>query len=120
MEGLVAGRIVYFVFDTSSANEVNRRRKDSVSGLTEDNWPRGAMAHVGNEVRAGDVVPAMVVRVWDQNAGTVNLKVMLDGSDLLWATSVTYAEWSRDAENLPTPRTWHWMYQGQPTRGSAR
>jgi hypothetical protein len=53
----------------------------------------------------------MVVRVWTAD-GCVNLKVMLDGSDTYWATSVNHA-------TEKAPRSWHWMYQGQATRGAS-
>lgn len=93
MDGLVAGRIVYFVHSEDSA--------------------KAAAADAGNRVRAGDVEPAMVVRVWDQSTGGVNLKVHRDGPVDQWVTSVPYSE-------EPKPRTWHWMYAGQPTRGNAK
>ena len=118
MDGLKPGRIVYFVFDAQSASEVNRRRTTGASIALRMKygddpqlkaWPAGAQAHIGNDVQAGDVYPAMVVRVWDQAAGTVNLKVMLDGSDEYWATSVRF-----DAEK--SPRSWHWMFEGQQVR----
>ena len=96
MEGLQPGRIVYFVFDDHSAAEVNRRRSPSDVGTAR--WPAAAQAHVGNIVRSGDHAPAMVVRVWTE--GTVNLKVMLDGSDEYWVTSVRFDEHGN-------PRTWH-------------
>lgn len=120
MEGLVKGRIVYFVFDSYGADEVNRRRTTggsiaqrikhqmvSADGPTEPQWPLGAQAHVGNEVRVGDTAAAMVVAV--NGPENVNLKVMLDGSDTYWATSVHY-------DSAKTARTWHWMFDGQATR----
>jgi hypothetical protein len=112
MEGLKPGRIVYFVFDQDSAAAVMRRRTDSASiaARTKQNpsqWPAGAMAHVGNPVAAGDVCPAMVVRVRDSTS--VNLKVMLDGSDTYWAVGVAF-----DADHRHG--TWHWMFEGQATR----
>ena len=107
MEGLKPGRIVYFVFDEQSAAEVNRRRTTSAS-IAERNgkppyplWPAGAQAHIGNEVSAGDICPAMVLKVWGQESGCSNLKVMLDGSDDFWATSVNF-----DADKKL--RSWHW------------
>lgn len=130
MDGLVPGRIVYYVFDEQSAAEVMRRRttaksiadrmKSSVPTVDGDvpsiyGWPVGAQAHIGNDVHAGDVYPAMVIRVWG-SSGCSNLKVMLDGSDTYWATSVNYAEWAPEAESLPTPRSWHWMFSGQAKR----
>ena len=98
MDGLVAGRIVYFVIDHTAAADIARQR----------------IGTGGNPVAIGDVYPAMVVKVWE---GTiVNLKVMLDGPDTYWATSVQYDEWTPGAESLPTPRTWHWMFSGQAGR----
>lgn len=57
--------------------------------------------------------PAIVTKVWDKEAGTVNLMVFVDGSNdydwenlnggMLWATSVT-----PDLEGN-TPGTWHWI-----------
>ena len=99
MDGLVPGRIVYYVFDEASANAVLMQR----------------VGRGGNPVRAGDVAPAMIVKVWDAS-GYCNLHVMLDGPDAYWATSVHYAEWTPEAETLPTPRTWHWMFSGQAKR----
>jgi hypothetical protein len=40
-----------------------------------------------NAVKAGDVYPAKVVRVFDPSTSTVNLQVSLDGDCLYWATS---------------------------------
>ncbi len=111
-EGLKPGRIVYFVFDKQSAEEVMRRRTDGASiaarmKATPPTWPAGAMAHIGNPVASGDIYPAMVVKVWGD--ARVNLKVMLDGADGYWATSVVF-----DPEK--SPRSWHWMFEGQATR----
>lgn len=122
MDGLKPGRIVYFVFDEQSAQEVNRRRTTGASIAerirqqiitleygTVPQWPLGAQAHIGNEVHAGDIYPAMVIRVWGDESGCSNLKVMLDGNDDFWATSINF-----DAEKRP--HTWHWMFEGQQTR----
>ena len=105
MEGLKRGRIVYFVFDEPCANEVNRRRarEDDVNP-----WPQAAQRHIGSSVHEGDIVPAMVTRVHNES-GICNLKVMLDGSDTFWATSV---EFQKDKRS----RSWHWMFEGQQTR----
>ena len=97
MDGLVVGRIVYFVVDKDTENAVAHQR----------------VGTGGNPLHAGDIVPAMVVRVWDVNLGYVNLKLLLDGPDTYWATSVTYAP----IIEHPMPRSWHWMYDGQATRG---
>lgn len=54
--------------------------------------------------------PAIVVEVWDKEAGVINLQVFTDSANdgaemsgnLVWRTSVKY-----DATGL-TPNTWHW------------
>ena len=61
---------------------------------------------------AGEERPATVVKVWNAEAGYVNLVVLLDGGNddptapypaplLRWVTSVEYSEERR-------ARTWHW------------
>jgi len=115
MEGLRPGRIVYFVFSQQAAEEVMRRRTSGpkiAERLMLRTWPEGAQAHVGNPVQAGDIAPAMVVAVFTETPnmhGGINLKVMLDGSDVYWACSVPFDEKKR-------PFTWHWMFEGQAER----
>jgi hypothetical protein len=56
---------------------------------------KGAKGYQANDVHAGQVFPAQVVRTFDtgdtgtvdDNTGTVNLQVNLDGDDTYWATS---------------------------------
>jgi hypothetical protein len=127
MDGLVPGRIVYFVFNEQCAAEAMRRRTTAkaiadrmqaevvrMPAHSEDTvvkafaWPAGAQAHIGNDVKAGDICPAMVLRVWG-DSGCSNLKVMLDGTDVYWATNINY-----DAQKAPY--TWHWMFDGQASR----
>lgn len=113
MDGLVPGRMVYFVFDAASAAEANRRRTSSAAirgQIQAGAWPIGAQAHIGSTVTEGDILPAMVTRV---EAERVNVKVMLDGTDVYWKQFVPFDEAKR-------PGTWHWMYAGQSTRGSQR
>lgn len=93
MEGLVAGRIVYFVFDAHAAQEVAQQR----------------VGYAFNTVSEGDISPAMVVRTWNSPSDNVNLKVMLDGQDTYWARRIQY-----DATKMPG--TWHWMFDGQDKR----
>lgn len=123
MDGLVPGRIVYFVFSAAQAEEVNRRRTngpsiaqriDTLVPSTQGDfasiqaWPDGAQAHIGNGVSEGTIAPAMIVAV-NGPSGNSNLKVMLDGTDVYWAIS-------RDYDALKQPGTWHWMFDGQNTR----
>ena len=113
MDGLVPGRIVYFVFNEQCAKEVMRRRTNA-QAIAErmraipPAWPAGAQAHIGNDVKAGDIYPAMVLRVWGPG-GCANLRVFLDGSDDYWATSINYEVDKREY-------SWHWMFDGQDKR----
>lgn len=77
------GRIVLFTLGEFDAQRINARR---------DERPNS-----GNRVREGDVLPALVVRVWPSNL--INAQVFLDGDDTLWVTS--RAEGS-------TPGSWAW------------
>ncbi|MFE7954367.1 hypothetical protein [Streptomyces sp. NPDC057413] len=92
------GRIVHYRLSERDANEISRRRKDFHDNRSADKHT-GFVGHVGNWVQAGDVFPAMIVRVWDESTVTVNLQVTLDGTDTLWATS--------RAEGTE-PGTWAW------------
>ncbi len=103
MEGLRTGRIVDYVLTEDDAYHMNCRRTTSESireRVAADKWPIGAQAHVGNELKAGEHCPAMVVAI--DNGTTVNLKVFLDGNDDYWAGS-------RDFSADMTPGTWHWL-----------
>jgi len=111
MDGLVPGRIVYYVVSEQAAAEIMRRRTTGGSiaeRLKVLAWPAGAQAHLGNEVKVGDIYPAMVLRVWG-SSGCSNIKVMLDGSDEYWATSVSFEDDKR-------PGSWHWLFEGQQKR----
>ena len=92
MDGLVTGRIVYFVFDEAHARAVAQQR----------------VGYAAHTVAAGDIYPAMVVRTWD-SSDIVNLKVMLDGPDTYWARSVRY-------DVADAAGAWHWMFDGQDKR----
>jgi hypothetical protein len=83
------GRIVLYKLAQYDADAINRRRKDYAdsSALSDVKLQTGFQAHVGNHVNAGDVFPAVVVRVWSPEVGTANLHVFLDGNDTYWATS---------------------------------
>ena len=84
------GRIVHYVLTEQDAAEIMRRRTtgpDIASRIADDKWPIGAQAHIGNAVSAGDVFPMVIVRVWPSDTGSVNGRVLLDGSDEFWATS---------------------------------
>lgn len=68
------GRIVHYTLNEGDVTLINHKR--SKTGAS------------GNSVRAGDVFPAIVARIFDGSPhGCVNLQVLLDGEDSHWATS---------------------------------
>lgn len=90
------GRTVLYQLSDFDADEINRRRATSTAPRSED-WPEGAQAHVGNQVRVGQEYPAVVVAKFSEDM--VNLQVLLDGNDSFWATS---------RHEGTDPGNWHW------------
>lgn len=94
------GRIVHYTLSEQDVQAINRRRDDfeafrrTTTGPIEPGMPgrTGHQAHVGNRPFAGQVLPAVIVRVFDPSTTTVNLQVLLDGNDTYWATSRTEGE----------------------------
>ena len=97
---LTLGRTVLYTLAEEDAVKINKRRDDYKAHLAK--YPGyegdGSICHVGNAVRAGDVFPAVAVRVFEQ-AGSANLQVTLDGTDTFWACSVSEGTGGR---------TWAW------------
>lgn len=92
------GQIVHYTLSEQDAEQINRRRGDyTVVATQESGGETGFQAHVGNYVIAGEVYPAVVVRVFGEQG--VNLQVFLDGNDSYWATSRSEGE---------GPNTWSW------------
>jgi hypothetical protein len=132
---ITVGRTVLYVLSQQDAEQINRRRttgasiaariKARVAVVPEDPtqppqhdepqyasvWPLGAQAHIGNQASEGDVLPAVVVKVWnpDSTEESVNLQVTLDGNDNYWATS-------RHESKEVEPGTWHWPVMANPVR----
>lgn len=95
------GRIVIYTCSREDAEQINRRRADARDRM---DWHRaiksGAQVHVGNAAEEGSRYPAVVVACWGNTPqAAVNLKVLLDGTDDFWATSVCVGE---------GPRTFAW------------
>lgn len=93
------GRIVHYTLSEQDADDIARRRVDARNSL---DWHRehrtGAVVHLGNSVKAGDVYPLIITRVWAARPTTdtsVNGQVLLDGNDTLWVTSVQQGEGER-------------------------
>jgi len=105
---LKIGRIVHYVVSESDAESINRRRTTIgaiAQRIESETWPLGAQAHVGNPVRAGEVYPLVVTRVWGGTSESlVNGQLLLDGTDVLWLTSVGY-----NADRVRG--TWHWPHR---------
>lgn len=76
------GRIVAYRLSQTDVADVNRRRRRSAAAPANE-W--GFVAPRGNPVHTGDVVAAVVTAVF--GPATVNLRVLLDGTDDLWLTS---------------------------------
>ena len=96
------GRIVLYTISTQDVASIRDQRAR-------------AGTYQGNDVYAGDVYPAMVIRAWGNKPDSyVNLKVMLDGYDTYWATS-------RKAGAEADQGFYHWMpYQiGQAAKTEA-
>lgn len=99
------GRIVLYTLTGVDAQKINKRREDARRHMLLHQYnSHGTMVHVGNDVKAGQQVPMVIVAVWgSEPTSYVNGKCLLDGSDDYWATSVKVG----DGEGC-----WAW-----PTRG---
>lgn len=84
------GRIVLYTLNDGDAKAINNAR-DCQQG-TEPRTHFNKHCPAGNHAAAGDVCAAVVVRVFDPSRWTVNLKVLLDGTDDYWATSRALGE----------------------------
>lgn len=81
-----AGDIVLYQLTAADAAHINRRRIDfHRNGAAESQL--GFIGHVGNSPQEGEVLPAVVARVHAEATVTCNLRVLLDGNDVYWATS---------------------------------
>lgn len=92
MESNPAPTLCRYRLSAADVDAVNRRRTSGGSiarRLTENPpmWPKGAQAHIGTPVVAGDECPLIVTKRHED--GTVNGQVMLDGNDTLWVQKVT-------------------------------
>ncbi|MEE8372948.1 MAG: hypothetical protein V3R87_04500 [Dehalococcoidia bacterium] len=67
------GQIVHYHMSQADADQVLANRRNAGSA--------------GNRPRGGDVLPFMIVVVYDEHC--VNGRVVLDGTDILWMTSCT-------------------------------
>jgi hypothetical protein len=94
------GRIVHYTLSAYVAEKINKRRQDAIKSRIAD-LEEGSQIHYGNTAVEGDVLPMIVVRVWENNL--VNGQVLLDGNDTYWATSVPQV----DPDQSPVGH-WDW------------
>lgn len=80
MEYFQLGDVVEYTLSTGDVVDIMARRTSFANHVALP------ISTLGNEPKLGDVVPAMIVRVWPSDM--VNLKVFLDGGDHHWAQSV--------------------------------
>lgn len=81
------GRIVFYTLTEADADAINKRLDDATNHrLAHSANANGVVVHVGNPAHEGDVLPMIIVRVWD--GGFVNGQVFLDGNHTLWKTSI--------------------------------
>lgn len=93
MTELTASTVCLYRLTASDAETVNRRRTSGgaiARRLTENppQWPKGAQAHIGEPVKAGDEFPLIITRRLEN--GRFSGQVILDGSDTLWVRDVPW------------------------------
>ena len=87
------GRTVLYVLSASDCLLIDQSRLQAAEVLGVDR------ASIGNSVRPGDIVPAVIIRAWSDTC--INAKALLDGSDSLWIMS-------RDLDAGKREGSWHW------------
>ena len=107
------GRIVYYRLTREDVKAINRRYQNGVTHYIKHRQTAdGSQIHVGNQMHRGDIVPLIIVRVWENEYNVespvckdyevgeespefslpishwgINGQAMLDGNDSLWITS---------------------------------
>lgn len=91
------GDVVLYELSDHDAALVNIRRRDATTHLREHTEAAtGVQLHTGNRVAEGSVYPMTITHVWgDRPDAGVNGTVHLDGTDTLWATSVSHGTGAR-------------------------
>jgi hypothetical protein len=67
------------------------------------------MVHYVHERLPGRHVPAVIVKIWDQTTGLVNLQLFHDGPDDGYADGQSMRVTSRLYSENKEPATWHWI-----------
>jgi hypothetical protein len=82
------GDVVLYTLSDLDAQRVNSRRTDATRNVTAAT--DGSQIYTGNRVSAREVYPMVITRVWGSTPqSAVNGQVLLDGNDVLWATSIS-------------------------------
>lgn len=92
---LSVGRIVHYRLSSTDAERIEARR--AYARAKSDPDPPG-----GNTVRAGDVVPLIVVHPWSDVV--LNGQAILDGNDTYWVTSAEQGDGTCDGRWFWPPR----------------
>lgn len=88
-----AARIVLYVLSQADCDSIEASRARMAELL------QISAGQIGNSVKPGDIVPAIIVRAWSDTC--VNAQAILDGGDTHWLMSR-----SLDAEK--SHQSWHW------------
>lgn len=88
------GTTVLYVLSASDVALITQRRttSESVAQRTQRNppeWPAGAVAHVGDPVQAGDLVPMLVTRE-TPTGEMISGHAFLNGNDTYWVASAEF------------------------------
>jgi hypothetical protein len=82
------GDVVLYTLSDGNAQSINGRRTDATRNVTAAT--DGSQIYTGNRVSAREVYPMVITRVWGTTPqSAVNGQVLLDGNDVLWATSIS-------------------------------
>lgn len=94
------GQQLFYVLRQLDVEEIEARRAQSYAAAIAA--PVVGVARGGTDVHEGDVYPATVVRCHQLDPeALVSLRVLLDGTDDLWARQ-------RPEGTAHEPGTWHW------------
>jgi hypothetical protein len=88
------GRTVLYTLNQHNVTQITKRRKAALRQLSQHGEDGCFQLHLGNDVRAGQQYPMVIVHVWGDGGpnSSVNGQVQLDGSDTLWVKSISCGE----------------------------
>ena len=86
-----AGRIVNYMLTDEDVNAIEVLRQTKIG-------TDGELLYKGNATTPGDVVPVIVTKVHADSS--INGRVILDGNDFHWITSVRAADYDEDSKTF--------------------